>query len=40
MYQIKTDYLIHVYRKILCVHFIIQQTQRQSCVVEETAESK
>jgi hypothetical protein len=40
IYQLMTDYLIHVYRKILCVRFIIKQAQRQSCVVEEIAESK
>jgi len=40
MYQLITDYLIHVYRKILYVRFIIKQAQRQSCVVEEIAESK
>jgi len=40
MYQLMTDYLIHVYRKILCVRFIIKQAQRQSFVIEEIAEIK
>jgi len=33
-YQLMSDYLIHVYRKILCARFIIKQAQRQSCVVD------
>jgi hypothetical protein len=39
MYQLLTDYQIHVYRKILCVRFIIRQ-HKGSRVVEEIAEPK
>lgn len=40
IYQLMTDYLIHVYRKILCVRFIIKETRRHSCLVAEIAESR
>jgi hypothetical protein len=40
IYQLMTDYLIHIYRKTLMCVLHYKQARRQSCFVAEIAESK